>query len=118
MLKYRYRLKKNKEFQAVYGEKNSVAAGAVVLYVKDTKGGVPRVGFSVSKKIGNAVVRNRCRRLMREAVRKHLDDLYPEKDYVFVGRRSIRGADFLQVEKDILRALERKEGLREQGGDR
>ena len=112
MLKYQYRLRKNKEFQAVYGEKNSVAAGAVVLYSKDTGNGVPRVGFSMSKKTGNAVVRNRCRRLMREVVRLHLGEMDPGKDYVFIGRRSLADADFIQVERDVLRALKRNNCLR------
>ena len=112
MLKYQYRLRKNRDFQAIYKEKNSVAAGAVVLYSKDTKGSVPKVGFSVSKKTGNAVIRNRCRRLMREAVRLHINELDPGKEYIFIGRRSLAKADFVQVERDVLRALKRNNRLR------
>ena len=109
LLKRSYRLTKNKDFQAVYKRKNSVAAGAVVLYIKDSiKDATPRVGFSVSKKVGNAVKRNRCRRLMREAVRTNIEGIRTGKDYVFIGRQSIAKAGYKQIEKDILRALERK----------
>ena len=113
LLKKQFRLRKNKEFQAVYEQKNSVAASAVVLYIRDNEQGSPaRVGFSVSKRVGNAVVRNRCRRLLREAVRLHLDELAPGKDYVFIGRQSLAKEDFTRVEKDVLRALARRDCLR------
>lgn len=109
MLKKKYRLRKNKDFQKVYGEKNSVAAGTIVLYIRNkSMDASPRVGFSVSKKIGNSVVRNRCRRLMREALRPHLPKIRPGKDYVFIGRHSLAKADFYQVEKDMINALRRK----------
>ncbi|MPN40596.1 Ribonuclease P protein component [bioreactor metagenome] len=109
LLKKKYRLRKNKDFQKVYGEKNSVAAGTIVLYIRNkSMDASPRVGFSVSKKIGNSVVRNRCRRLMREALRPHLPKIKPGKDYVFIGRHSLAKADFYQVEKDMINALRRK----------
>lgn len=108
LLKYENRLRKNIHFKAVYGKKNSIAADAVVLYIMNNEEGVPRVGFSVSKKIGNAVARNRCRRLMREAVRLHLNEMKPGVDYVFVGRSALADADYCQVERDILGALKRK----------
>ena len=108
MLRYENRLRKNRHFKAVYGKKNSIAAGAVVLYIMKNKDGVARVGFSVSKKIGNAVTRNRCRRLMREAVRLHMRDIKPGMDYVFVGRSGLAAAGFDQVEGDVLSALRRK----------
>jgi ribonuclease P protein component len=112
LLKKKYRLRKNKEFKMVYEGKNSVAAGSVVLYIRNNSmDSSLRVGFSVSKKIGNAVVRNRCRRLMREVFRLHLARMKPGKDYVFIGRNSLAGADFCQVAKDMLRALRKKDCL-------
>ena len=108
LLKNQYRIKRNKDFQAIYRKKNAVAAGVVVLYIMDNKKDIPRAGFSVSKKLGNAVVRNRCKRLLREAVRRHLKEFRCGKDYVFVARKSLAEADFLQIEKDILCTVKRK----------
>ena len=108
MLKKCFRLRKNRDFKAVYEEKRSVAAGVVVLYVKEGRAGtLPRIGFSVSKKLGGAVIRNRCRRMLREAVRLHINEIRPEMDYAFIGRHSLVHADFLTVEKDVLYALKR-----------
>ena len=112
MLKRKFRLRDRREFQSVYKEKNAVAAGTVVLYIKDNTKGIPRAGFSVSKKVGDAVTRNRCKRLMREAVRLHFDKLAPGKDYIFVGRRPLALASFPLAEKDILYTLKKKGCIR------
>ncbi|MCL2166679.1 MAG: ribonuclease P protein component [Clostridiales bacterium] len=112
MLNRKFRLKKNNEFRAVYECKNSVAIGAVVLYIRNThRENRLRVGFSVSKGVGNAVVRNRGKRMMREAVRGYLAKMRKGRDYVFIGRKSLAVSDFHQVQHDVLRALERKNSL-------
>jgi ribonuclease P protein component len=70
--------------------------------------GPPRVGFTVSKKVGNAVERNRVRRRLREIVR--LSDaarLRPGSDYVLVGRRAALDLPFARLIEDFARALER-----------
>ena len=108
-----YRLRKNKDFQAVYKKKNSVAAKTVVLYIrKQEDSGLLRVGFSVSKRIGNAVVRNRCRRLLREAVRMTLAELRTGRDYVFIARAPITQAKYETIVKDVKYVLKRKDCLR------
>ena len=109
MYKKQYRLRRNRDYKAVYGKKTPVAAGAVVLYTLDRGDvGLPRVGFSVSKRLGNSVTRNRCKRVLREAVRRQLPYMQPGHDYVFVGRPRLAKAAFSQVEHDVLQVLKRK----------
>ena len=109
MYKKQYRLRRNSDYKAVYEKKNPVAAGAVVLYTLDRGDiGLPRVGFSMSRRLGNSVVRNRCKRVLREAVRSQLPYMQVGYDYVFVGRQSLTKADFAQVERDVLRVLRKK----------
>jgi ribonuclease P protein component len=69
-----------------------------------------RLGVVTSGKLGNAVVRSRARRLLREAFRLHQHDLAQAVDMVLIARASIVGKRFADVEKDFLTTL-RKAGL-------
>lgn len=66
-----------------------------------------RLGVVTSKKIGGAVVRNRARRLMREAFRVHQQELTQPVDLVLVARQSIVGRGLAGVEKDFLATMRR-----------
>ncbi|MBD0413333.1 ribonuclease P protein component [Oryzicola mucosus] len=66
----------------------------------------PRVGFTVTKKVGNSVVRNRVRRRLREAVRTHAaGDMASGHDYVIVGREDVLTARFEQLTAELSRRL-------------
>ncbi|WP_269930947.1 ribonuclease P protein component [Aminobacter sp. HY435] len=66
----------------------------------------PRVGFTVTKKVGNAVVRNRVRRRLKEAVRTHAaGDMAAGKDYVIVGREDVLAAPFGQITAELSRRI-------------
>ncbi len=83
--------------------------GGVVLQVlpRDDEGPV-RLGFTVTRKVGNAVVRNRTRRRLKEAVRLVLKDCpVTGADLVLIGRDSTRKRDFRALQADIRRALDR-----------
>jgi ribonuclease P protein component len=68
----------------------------------------PRVGFTATKKIGNAVVRNRVKRRLRELARLQLSSAArPGHDYVLIGRASSFGRGFPDLEKDLVSALKR-----------
>lgn len=77
------------------------------------KGKGLRVGFSVSKKVGNAVVRNRTKRRLRECFRPYLGDV-KNGLYVFVARPSAAEATFQSLEKSM-RYLIRKQGVLKEG---
>ena len=66
----------------------------------------PRVGFTVTKKVGNAAVRNRIRRRLREAVRVHAAcDMQCGRDYVIVGREELLAASFAEIKSELSRRL-------------
>ena len=79
-----------------------------VLLVMRTDLGLPRAGFTVSKKVGNAVVRNRARRRLREAARLAMPDLaVPSADHVFIARRQEAELPFEELLAITRKALEK-----------
>ena len=102
------RLRKRADFVAA-ASGIKVPAATFVLQARDRRDRGPvRVGFTVSKKVGNAVERNRVRRRLREVVRlKSEAVLRPGHDYVLVGRRAALSADFSQLTVEYERALAR-----------
>lgn len=103
-----YRLKKNIQFRLVYRKGKSFANDLLVLYIfknrinKDTQGNpYNKVGISVSKKVGNSVVRSRSKRLISENYRFKEEDLIKGYDFVFVARTKLKDRSYLQIEKSM-----------------
>ena len=90
MLKKEYRLRKRFEFRRVYQRGKMIKNRNFVLYYRPNRLETCRIGFSVSKKIGKAVVRNRVKRRLREACRLHLAEFVKGYDYIFIARLPIR----------------------------
>jgi ribonuclease P protein component len=85
----RNRLTRSRDFDAVYRQGRSVSTRFLTLYWfgRDETVGDPRLGFAVPKAVGNAVVRNRIKRQLRDIVRARLDRVPSTNDYVLVVRR-------------------------------
>ena len=79
-------LKENCDFRRLYGKGKSIQAPALVSYVMKNRAGICRIGITTSKKIGNAVERNRSRRVIRAAYREIEDRINGNYDFVFVAR--------------------------------
>jgi ribonuclease P protein component len=103
------RLKQRVEFLRVAAQGRKAPTHGVVLQAlpRDNTELV-RVGFTVTKKVGNAVIRNRTRRRLKEAARLLLQDRPVSGfDLVLIGRNHTRGRPFLELQDDIRRALKK-----------
>lgn len=98
-------IKKNKEYRRIYKHGKAVADRNIVLFSLVNNLQSCRFGFTASKKIGNAVIRNRIRRLFREACRLNLEKFQKGFDYVLMARYSIVGVNYQQVEESLLKLL-------------
>lgn len=101
------RLRRNKSFQAVYRSGKSYANRQLVLYILPQRGGERRVGFAAGKKLGSAVVRNRVKRLLREAYRLEQHRLVGGVDLIIVGRQSMVNDGLPKVIAAFLHLCER-----------
>ena len=106
----RYRLKKNRAFQYVYRRGHSAACRDLVMLF--ARGRELKVGFSVSKKVGNAVIRNKVKRRLRECFRPYLGDVKTGL-YVFVARPAAAEAAFDALQKDVRYLLKKQDALKE-----
>lgn len=95
-------LKKNTEFKKVYHNGNSNANKYLVMYVLKNNLDKNRVGISVSKKVGNSIVRHRLTRLIRESYRLNEDKFLCGYDIVVIARISAKGKAFKEIESALL----------------
>ncbi len=104
-----HRLQQNRDFRTVFLHGTSVANRYYVLYIlKRRKAEATKVGFSVSKKVGNAVVRNRTKRLLRESLRLHVHHFNCGYFLVVIARKDAPCLKTLtDVDKQIVILLKR-----------
>jgi len=79
-------IKENKDFRRIYARGKSLVSPVMVTYVSKNRSQNVRIGITTSKKIGNAVKRNRSRRVIREAFRSLAPRVTPGYDFIFVAR--------------------------------
>ena len=101
-MKYSESLKKNRDFQLVYKEGKSLANRYLVLYVKENGLEKNRVGISVSKKVGNSIVRHRLTRLIRESYRLQEDMFNSGLDMVVIARVSAKGKGYKEISSALM----------------
>jgi len=105
------RIKQGRDFAHIRQEGQRLVNGCLIAnFRRLPPESTARLGVITSRKVGGAVVRNRARRLLREAFRLHQHELAQPLDLVLVARPVISGKTFGQVEKDFLTTL-RKAGL-------
>lgn len=112
-----YRLKKNFEFITLYKRGKSFANEILVMYIiknkknrNDDFGYYNKIGISVSKKVGNSVVRSRCKRLISESFRINYENIKKGYDFVFIARKPSKDKSYFEVEK-AMKNLLKKAGL-------
>lgn len=102
-MKYAESLKKNKDFQNVYKNGTSYANRYLVMYMLRNQVSRNRLGISVSKKVGNSVVRHRLTRLIRESYRLNEEQFLRDGfDIVLIVRNSARGKNYREMEKALM----------------
>lgn len=106
-------LKKNSDFRRLYSKGKSAVNPYMVVYCRRSGTGQNRVGYTVSVKLGHAVVRNRVRRRLREIYRLNLPALKPGWDVVIVARSRAVDAPYAKLDSAFLSACGKLSLLRE-----
>ena len=107
-------LKQNSDFRLVYTRGKNAVSPRVVIYCRKNRRKGNRVGFTVSRKLGNAVTRNRVRRRLREIMRLHDGELRKGYDLILVARSRAVNTDYRKLESDVLRCLEQLQLLKKE----
>ena len=101
-MNYSESLKKNRDFQSVYKKGVSFGNKFLVMYVMDNQTEKNRLGISVSKKVGNSIIRHRLTRLIRESYRLQEDRFRCGIDIIVIGRVSAKGRSYKEIESALI----------------
>ena len=106
------KIRKNIEFLNVYRHGKSYANKYLVMYVLSNKLDENRFGITVSKKVGNSVVRHRITRLIRECIRLQESNILTEYDIVIVARKAAKDKKYQDIESTFLNLCKRQNILK------
>ncbi len=112
-MKQENKLKKRKQFKWTFKNGKLFSETHISLIYVNSRTRDVKIGFSVTKKVGKAVVRNKKKRQMREAVSHNIDLFKGFHTIVFIAKPNIIDADFFQIEKEILSLID-KAGLKKE----
>ena len=99
-------IKKNREYREIYNTVKGKACGVLVVFVKDNGLGYNRLGISVSRKVGNSVVRHTFSRRIREIFRLNNYQTAQGKDIIVTARSRAGSADYARLNREYLKLLE------------
>ena len=106
-------LKKNHEFRRLYQRGASAAGASMVIYCRKNRLGHNRLGLTASVKLGGAVVRNRCRRRLREVYRLEKPQLKTGYDIILVARSRTATAPWPELQKQFRRLCRKADLMKE-----
>ena len=104
-MKKRFRVKKEKDFSAIFKKGERFANRKFVIYRLENNEQHFRVGLSVSKKLGNAVTRNQIKRRIRHILIEHKNQLVENVDFVVIARKGVEILDYAEMGKNLLHVL-------------
>ena len=104
-MKKSFRVKREKDFKAIFTDGTSFANRKFVVYQLENQKSHFRVGLSVSKKLGNAVTRNQIKRRIRHILLSVREQLADNVDFVVIARKGVEGLDYAEMEKNLLLSL-------------
>ncbi|MDO5151239.1 MAG: ribonuclease P protein component [Oscillospiraceae bacterium] len=101
-MKYFDKIRKNNEFRVVYENGKSRANKYLVMYILENNMQINRIGISVSKKVGNSIVRHRLTRIIRESIRLNEEKFNLGYDIIIVARNNLKGKGYLDAQSAVL----------------
>ncbi|MEW8973875.1 MAG: ribonuclease P protein component [Tissierellaceae bacterium] len=101
----RFRLRKNMEFKKVYNCGRNFWNRNLILYVRKNDSEETRVGYTITKKIGNSVVRNKLRRRMKEIYRLNFHRIKAGYDLVFIPKKNIVHISYDELESSMIHIM-------------
>ncbi len=101
-MKFSESLKKNSDFQKVYSAGRSYANRYLVMFILENGTGCNRIGISVSRKVGNSVVRHRLKRLIKEVYRIHEGMFHCGYDIIVIARVTAKEISYRETESALL----------------
>ncbi|HZK42851.1 MAG TPA: ribonuclease P protein component [Syntrophomonadaceae bacterium] len=104
------RISKTTDYNNIYKNGKKIPGKYIITYILNNDLGHNRYGIVTSKKIGNAVIRNKAKRRLRSIIRLNMKKIKPSHDIVIIGRYKIRGIKFALLSKDFITVM-RKSGL-------
>ena len=109
-------LKRKKDFNKVFNRGKSTASRFLVIYWYPNNKEINRYGFSISKRIGKAVVRNKLKRRLKEIIRRFLEDsCLTGYDIIIIARNPVNDLDFEGLKDDLTRLFKKADLFKNSG---